>query len=84
MGVKFWVKRFFTVLGVAFLVIGSAQMIKTHDFQYSAIQALIWSIASASVFTTARIYQSRQGQHCAICRDTPEMNAEEVNSPDVS
>lgn len=84
MGAKFWMKRFLTVLSVAFLIIGAAQIIKTHDLQYAVIQASVWSIASASVFTAARIFQSRRGQHCAICRDTPEMNSGGRNDPEAS
>lgn len=73
MGITFWIKRFFTVLVGAFVIIGAAQMIKGHDLSYSMAQAAIWSVITAIVFTVGRLYQSRRGQHCAICRDTPEM-----------
>ena len=84
MSAKFWFKRFLTVLIGAFLVIGSAQMIKTHDLRYALIQALTWGIASAVVFTGARLYQSKRGQHCAICRDTPEMQPGKHDGSDAS
>jgi len=71
-GAKFWIKRFLTVLLGAFLIIGVAQMLKTRDLQYSLTQALTWGLASAAVFTAARLYHSRKGRHCAICKDTPE------------
>jgi hypothetical protein len=48
-------------------------MLKGHDLAYSATQGAIWGAIAAVVFTAARIYQSRKGQHCAICKDTPEM-----------
>lgn len=48
-------------------------MIKGHDPAYSATQAAARATNAAAMFTTARIFQSRSGQHCAICKDTPEM-----------
>ena len=69
----FWIRRFFTVLAGAFVVICAAQMLRGHDLVYSAVQGVIWATISATVFTGARFFQARQGRHCAICRDTPEM-----------
>jgi hypothetical protein len=40
------------------------------------LQGTIWGAISATVFTVSRFVQSRQGRHCAICNDTPEMRAE--------
>lgn len=73
MGKKFWVKRFLSVLAGAFIIIGVAQMFKGHDFTYAVTQAAIWGIITASVFTVGRLYQSRRGQQCALCKDTPKM-----------
>jgi len=73
MGTMFWIKRFLTVLVGAFLIIGAAQMLKGHDLPYSVTQAAIWGAVAATVFTGARLYQSRKGRHCALCKDTPEM-----------
>ena len=73
MGAAFWIKRFFTVLVGVFIVIAAAQLLKGHTVNYSAAHGAIWSFVSAAVFTAARYWQSRQGQHCAICKDTPEM-----------
>jgi hypothetical protein len=72
-GTAFWIKRFFTVLVGAFVIIGAAQMLKGHDLSYSVTQAAIWGAITAIVFTVGRLYQSRRGQHCAICKDTLEM-----------
>jgi hypothetical protein len=69
----FWIKRFFTVLVGAFVIIAAAQVIKGHDYYYAVMQGGIWGIITAAVFIGARLYQSRKGQHCAICKDTPEM-----------
>lgn len=73
MGAAFWIKRFLTVLAGASAIICAAQLIKGHDLTYSATQAAVWATIAAALFTTARIFQSRRGRHCAICKDTPEM-----------
>jgi hypothetical protein len=73
MSLSFWVRRFLTVLCGAFVVICVAQLLRGHDLTYSSIQGLIWSLISACIFTGSRIYQSKHDQHCAVCKDTPEM-----------
>lgn len=73
MGTAFWIRRYLTVLVGAFVVIGAAQLLRGHDPVYAAGQAGIWAFISATVFTGARFFQARQGRHCAICKDTPEM-----------
>ena len=76
----FWARRFHAVLIGAFVIIFAAQWLKGHALVYSATQAAIWSTVSASVFTVSRFFQARRGQHCAICRDTPEMQQERSSS----
>lgn len=73
MGAAFWIRRFFMVLVLAGLIVALAQWAKGHSLQYAITQGAIWGSVSAAVFVAARIYQSRRKQHCAICRDTPEM-----------
>ena len=75
MGTEFWVKRFMTVLAGAFVIICGAQMLKGHDLTDSLTHGAIWSVITATVFTAARLFQSSRGEHCAICKDTPEMQA---------
>jgi hypothetical protein len=75
-GTAFWIKRLFTVWGGAFLIICSAQLLRGHERPDAALQGTIWGAISATVFTVSRFFQSRQGRHCAICNDTPEMRAE--------
>jgi hypothetical protein len=72
-GTGFWIKRFLTVLVGASTIICVAQLLRGHGLAYSATQGPIWSVISATVFTVARFFQARRGQHCAICNDTPEM-----------
>ena len=76
MGTGFWIKRFFTVLGGAFLIVCAAQLWRGHELPDAALQGTIWGAISAAVFTTSRFFQARQGRYCAICNDTPEMQAE--------
>jgi len=71
--IAFWIKRFLTVLFGAFVVIYAAQLLRGHTLPYSIEQAAFWAAISATVFTVGRFFQARQGRHCAICKDTPEM-----------
>lgn len=73
MGTVFWIRRFLAVLLLAGVIIAIAQWVKGHTIQYAIAQGAIWGCTSAVIFTVARIYQSRRKQHCAICKDTPEM-----------
>jgi len=73
MGTTFWIRRFFTVLVLAGVVIALAQWAKGHTLQYASTQGAIWGFIAAVVFTVARYFQARRNQHCAICKDTPEM-----------
>ena len=80
MGAAFWIKRFFTVLVVAFIVIAAAQFLKGHAAKYAVAHGAIWGFISAAVFTAARYWQSQRGQHCAICKDTPELRDAKLDS----
>ena len=73
MGVAFWIRRFLHVLALAVAVIAAAQWLKGHDATYSLLQGLTWGATSTLVFIAARVRASRRQQHCALCRDTPEM-----------
>ena len=80
MGAAFWIKRFLTVLVGAFIIIAAAQLLKGHVVAYALTQAAIWGFITAAVLTVARSWQSGRGQHCAICKDTPEMRDATLNS----
>lgn len=79
LSIGFWIKRFLAVLAGAFAIICVAQLLKGHDVAYAATQAAIWSIVSGLVFTVARFFQSRRGQHCVVCKDTLEMRQDRRN-----
>jgi hypothetical protein len=72
MGAGFWVRRFILVWTGAFILIAGAQSLQGHDLGDSAREGLLWATISTVIFISARLYQARKGQHCAICKDTPE------------
>ena len=76
MGTVFWIRRFLTVFAIAFVLIVGAQFLRRRTISDSVIQGLIWSTISSAIFTASRLYHARQGRHCALCRDTPEMLAQ--------
>lgn len=71
MELSFWVRRFIAVAAALFFIIGAVQMLKGHLIGEAALQGLIWSVISATVFTVSRFFQARRGQHCALCNDIP-------------
>lgn len=76
MSTGFWIRRFGVVFLGAFAVIALAQWLKGHPAGYALRQGAIWGFISSSVFVAARVYHSRRGQHCELCRDTPEMRGD--------
>jgi len=81
MGRAFWIRRYGQVWAIALAVIAVAQYAKGRPLGDAVLQGLLWGGISASVFTASRIYQSRRGRHCALCRDTPEMAAAASPAP---
>lgn len=75
MSAAFWIRRFLLVFVGAAIILASAHLLKGHTLRYSLVEGTLWAAITAAVFTVARLCQSRRGQHCAICRDTPEMLA---------
>lgn len=73
MGHKFWIRRFLVIFVGAFAIITGVQYLKHRDSRYAIEQGLLWAGITAIVFVAARVYQSRKGQQCAICQDTPEI-----------
>lgn len=74
MGTAFWIRRFLLVFAGAFALIAASHVIRGRGIEYALTEALLWSTLTAAVFTGARIAQSRRGQHCAVCRDTPQFH----------
>jgi hypothetical protein len=74
MGTAFWIRRFLSVFALAFLVIAASQLLlRGRSPGDAALQGLIWAGIAASLFTATRLYRSRRGEACALCRDTPEL-----------
>ena len=69
----FWIKRFFVVFIGAFLILLIVGLLKGRSLEKVTAESAVWACVTAAVFVTARIYQSRKGQHCELCRDSPEM-----------
>jgi sensor domain CHASE-containing protein len=82
MPLSFWIRRYVSVLVGAFVVIAAAQLLQGHAWQDSLADAALWAAVSATVFTVARYLQARRGQHCALCRDTPELRQDEIERRD--
>ncbi len=72
MGISFWIRRFCFVSCLAFGGIALGQLLQRHSASDAFAHAALWAPLSALVFTVARLYQSRKGQRCDICQDTPE------------
>jgi uncharacterized membrane protein YhiD involved in acid resistance len=69
----FWIKRFVVVFIGAFIILLIVGLMKERSLERATAESAVWAGVTAAVFVTARIYQSRKGQHCELCRDTPEM-----------
>jgi hypothetical protein len=72
MGRTFWIKRFAAATALIFGALMLVELLKGHPPAAALTFSATWSVISGVVFTGARIYQSRRGRHCAICRDTPD------------
>ena len=72
MGRSYWIKRFVVVTALGFAVLMVVELLKGHGYEASLTFSAVWSLIASAAFTAARIYHSRKGRYCAICRDTPE------------
>ena len=75
MPTAFWIKRFLLVLCCTFVLLCAVQLLKGHGLADAVVFAALWAAIASGVFTVARFFQARRGQHCALCQDTPEMRA---------
>lgn len=74
MGAAFWIRRFARVFAGAFALIVASHLLRGRGLAHALTEAALWATLSAIVFTGARLVQSRRGQHCAVCRDTPDVH----------
>jgi hypothetical protein len=74
LGTAFWIRRFLAVFALAFAIITASQfLLRDRAIEDAALQGLVWAGIAACIFTATRLYRSRRGEACALCRDTPEM-----------
>lgn len=78
MPLSFWIKRFMTVFLGVFVVLLVVGILKEHGVATAAKESALWAGIAATIFLTTRIYRSRRGQHCELCRDTPQMRGDEA------
>jgi hypothetical protein len=87
MPLSFWIKRFMTVFLGAFAVLLVVGILKGRALATAAPESALWAGIAATIFLSTRIYRSRKGQHCELCRDTPQTREGEacpIKKPDSS
>jgi hypothetical protein len=72
MGAAFWIRRFLLVATLATGVLFAVYLARGRDLERAGLEAVVWATASALAFTLTRLYWSRRGYACAMCRDMPE------------
>ncbi len=65
------IRGFLVVVAIAFVVVAGARLLQGNPLGDVAAESLVWAVASAGIFTAARIYRWRRGQYCAVCGDAP-------------
>jgi hypothetical protein len=78
MPLSFWIKRFVTVFVGAFVILLAVGLLKGRVLSIAVQDSALWAGIAATIFIVTRIYRSRKGEHCELCRDTPEMREGEV------
>jgi hypothetical protein len=78
MPLSFWIKRFIIVFLGVFVVLLIFGILKERGLARAAAESALWAGISATIFIATRIYRARKGQHCELCRDTPEMRPDEA------
>ncbi|MCW5558766.1 MAG: hypothetical protein KIT22_13175 [Verrucomicrobiae bacterium] len=67
-------KRFLTIFGGVFVILLITRLLRGRTLAEAAVYSAIWSAVSTGIFLATQFYRSRKGQHCELCRDTPEMH----------
>lgn len=62
-----WPRRFVIVFGIAFVVIGGAQLVRGHTAGYALLHGLAWSAISATIFVAAQARRERRRERCGLC-----------------
>jgi hypothetical protein len=70
---SFWIKRFLVVFAGVFVVLLAVGILRGRTPSSVAMESAFWSLVTTSIFLATRLVRSRRGQHCELCRDTPEL-----------
>ena len=68
----FWVRRYFFVAGAAFVLLVAVGLLRGRELERVLTDSLMWGMVSAAIFTAVRYRKARNGEACALCRDTVE------------
>jgi hypothetical protein len=72
MGAAFWIRRFLLVATIATGLLFTIYLARGRGLERAGLEAAVWGVASALAFTMTRLFWSRRGYACAMCRDMPE------------
>ena len=75
---SFWIKRYVIVFLGVFVVLFALGLLKERGLAVATRDSVLWAGITATIFIVTRIYRSRKGQACELCRDTPEMRQGEA------
>jgi hypothetical protein len=76
----FWIRRFLLVFFGAFVVLATAGFVRGRPWETVLADSGLWGAIAATLFVATRLYHSRKGRHCALCRDTPETYYGDANT----
>lgn len=68
----FWIRRFLFVFAGAFAVLVAAGLVRGRPWPVILADSALWAALAAGLFVATRLYHSRRGRHCELCRDMPE------------
>ena len=71
MPLSFWIRRTVTVFALVAGVLFAVRMLRGDAAVDAVTYSALWAALTTTVFISARVVQSRRGQHCAVCQDTP-------------
>ena len=75
MGTAFWIRRAATVFALVAAVLFVVSLLKGRSPADALSFSAAWSLVTTAVFIVSRRHHAGRGRPCAVCRDTPEMQA---------
>ena len=74
MSTQFWIKRFVLVFLGMMAVLLAVKLFRGSELEEAVRYSASWALIAATVFIGSRVRQSKKGQACALCNDTPDGN----------